>query len=441
MFKNNKYNFTAILLWMAYFCHGMQAITISQNAALFTEKWDLDPKTAAADILSVVAWTGIGKISFLVFSGPLSDKIGRKPVAVTGLIGYVLMFGTFLVANNLAVASILAFIGGAMTSLFDGSINPALFEMYPENKSTASVLGKTFISVSSILYPLFVAFLASNSMSAELGIWLPFILSIVVLVGAIFAPFPDLDMQKAEGLKPAQAIKELEKRQSGNVQVAETTDKANHNDRAKFIIDGTVLSLFALTIYSNFYLFQQVSKIYAGTVLKMSEGAAASVTSLYQFGGLVATIFFSFLMARGIRDVAILVVAPVFSGLAGLLVYFFPSPMTLTLAGVVVGFCAAGGLLQMGNGVLNQFFTSNKGFNTSVYYFVMALGSYIVPKAASALLAAEEVNGVLTYPNAPTILLLIAATGILSAALMVFVGYRYGHIFGVSIFSNSKKAN
>ncbi|MGT2910738.1 MFS transporter [Streptococcus cameli] len=440
MFKNNKYNFTAFLLWMAYFCHGMQAMTVSQNAALFTEKWGLDPKTAAADIMAVVAWTGIGKISFLVFSGPLSDKIGRKPVAVTGLIGYAIMFGAFLVAGDMGTAKVLAFIGGAMTSLFDGSMNPALFEMYPENKSTASVLGKTFISVSSILYPLFVAFLASSTLPASLGIWLPFVLSVLVLIGALFAPFPDLDVQKAEGLKPAQAIKALEQRQAVATQTTASAETNNHSNRAKFIIDGTILSLFALSIYSNFYLFQQVSKIYAGTVLKMSEGAAASVTSLYQLGGLVATIFFSFLMAKGVRDVAILVIAPVFSGLAGLLVYFAPSATTLTIAGIVVGFCAAGGLLQMGNGVLNQFFTSNKGFNTTVYYFVMALGSYIVPKAASVLLAAKEVNGELTYPNAPIILLFIAATGLLSAALMAFVGTRYSHIFGVSIFSNSKSA-
>ncbi|MGZ7259679.1 MFS transporter, partial [Streptococcus pyogenes] len=104
-------------------------------------------------VLGAVAWTGIGKISFLTFSGPLSDKIGRKPVAVAGLAGYVVMFAGFLFANNIMMANILAFVGGAMTSLFDGSMNPALFEMYPENKSTASVLGKTFISVSSILYP------------------------------------------------------------------------------------------------------------------------------------------------------------------------------------------------------------------------------------------------------------------------------------------------
>lgn len=439
MFKNNKYNFTAILLWMAYFCHGIQAITISQNSQFFAVKWGLinaneltdATKLAAATaaVLGAVAWTGIGKISFLVFSGPLSDRIGRKPVAVAGLVGYVIMFAGFLFATNIFTANILAFIGGAMTSLFDGSMNPALFEMYPENKSTASVLGKTFISVSSILYPLFVAFLAANSMSAELGIWLPFIISVLVLVGAIFAPFPDLDLQKAENLKPAQAIKELAKRQAAPVSA--DVEESTHSERAKFIIDGTVLSLFALAIYSNFYLFQQASKIYAQNVLAMDSTSAAAVTSWYQFGGLIATIFFSFLMARGVRDVAILVIAPIFSGLAGLLVYFYPTPATLTLAGVIVGFCAAGGLLQMGNGVLNQFFTSNKGFNTTVYYFVMALGSYIVPQAASSLIANDK---------AELIMIIVAVTGILSAAIMAFVGLRYSHIFGVSIFSNSKEA-
>lgn len=440
MFKNNKYNFTAILLWMAYFCHGMQAIIISQNSQFFAVKWGLIDAadlsdttklaTATAAVLGAVAWTGIGKISFLTFSGPLSDKIGRKPVAIAGLAGYVVMFAGFLFANNIMMANILAFVGGAMTSLFDGSMNPALFEMYPENKSTASVLGKTFISVSSILYPLFVAFLATNSMSAEIGIWLPFILSLLVFVGAIFAPFPDLDLQKAEGLKPAQAIKELANRQAPPV--ATDMDSSAHSSRAKFVIDGTVLSLFALTIYSNFYLFQQASKIYAQNVLSMDSTAAAAVTSWYQFGGLVATIFFSFLMARGIRDIAILVVSPIFAGLAGLAVFFFPSPMVLTLAGIVVGFCSAGGLLQMGNGVLNQFFTSNKGFNTTVYYFVMALGSYIVPQAASSMIASGK---------AELIMIFVAVTGILSTTIMAFVGSRYGHIFGVSIFSNSKKSN
>ncbi|HFI0150068.1 TPA: MFS transporter [Streptococcus suis] len=466
MFKNNKYNFTAIMLWMAYFAHGIQAILISQNAKFFAMKWGLFSQEtldlakqydfsllydnvdtalsnnifsesvsellktgiseATAAVLAVVVWTGIGKISFLIFSGPLSDRVGRKPLIVTGLVGYVVMFGSFLIATDVTVANILAFIGGAMTSLYDGAINPALFEMYPKNKATASILSKALISVSSILYPLFVAFLVANRMSAEIGIMVPFVISVAVLAGVLFSRFPDSDLRKEKGLSATQAIKELEKEQATGA----TAVSMKRKNEASFAIDGVVLPLFALTIYSNFYLFQQASKIYAQHVLHMSDAAAASVTSLYQLGGLVATIVFSFFMARGVRDIAILVISPIFAGLAGLAVYFAPSPTTLTIAGIVVGFSSAGGLLQMGNAVLNQFFDTNKGRNTTIYYFVMALGSYIVPQAAASLIAAGQ---------AEAIMLIVAGTGIASAALMFFAGTRYRHIFGVSIFSSSKK--
>ncbi|EGE53911.1 MFS transporter [Streptococcus parauberis] len=425
MFKNNKYNFTAILLWMTYFCHGIQAIIISQNADFFANKWGVE----AAAVFAVIAWTGLGKISFLTFSGSLSDKVGRKPLIVIGLIGFVIMFGSFLVANNLWMANILAFIGGAMTSLYDGAINPALFEMYPENKSTASIFSKAFISISSMLYPLLVAFLVSHKMAIEIGIMVPFILSIIVLAGVLIARFPDNDIRKEEKVSAREAIKILESRQSV---VPTTTEEKTVTVRrtANFAVDGVILSAFAFTIYSTFYLFQQASKLYAQNVIHMSETSAASVTSYYQLGGLIATIVFSIMMARGIRDIALLVISPIFAGLAGLLVYFVPTATTLTIAGIVIGFFAAGGLLQMGNAVLNQFFDKNKGRNTSIYYFVMALGSYIVPMLASKLIAANR---------ADLIMLFVSVCGFASAALMFFAGKRYSHIFGVSVFSNSKK--
>ncbi|MGT2751848.1 MFS transporter [Streptococcus porcinus] len=425
MFKNNKYNFTAILLWMTYFCHGIQAIIISQNANFFANKWEVE----AAAVFAVIAWTGLGKISFLTFSGPLSDKIGRKPLIALGLFGYVIMFGSFLVATNLWMANILAFIGGAMTSLYDGAINPALFEMYPENKSTASIFSKAFISVSSMLYPLFVAYLVSHKMAVEIGIIVPFVLSILVLIGVLISRFPDNDIRKEQNVSASEAIKILEAKQSTD-HVATSSKVSSNKKNANFAIDGVVLSAFAFTIYSTFYLFQQASKLYAQNVIHMSETSAAAVTSYYQLGGLIATIVFAFLMARGIRDIALLVISPIFAGLAGLLVYFIPTAATLTFAGIIIGFFAAGGLLQMGNAVLNQFFDKNKGRNTSIYYFVMALGSYIVPMLASKLIAANR---------ADLIMLFVSLCGFASAALMMFAGKRYGHIFGVSVFSNATK--
>ncbi|EHJ56480.1 hypothetical protein HMPREF9318_01148 [Streptococcus urinalis FB127-CNA-2] len=422
MFKNNKYNLTAFLLWMTYFCHGMQAVFISQNASYFATKWHV----AAAAVFGVIAWTGLGKIIFLTFAGTLSDKVGRKPLIVAGLIGYVIMFGSFLIATNIWMANILSFIGGAMTSLYDSSINPALFEIFPKEKSIASIIGKTFINISSMLYPLLVAFIVSHKISNALALWVPFVLSFIILIGILLSHFPDSDIQKEKGISASQAIKYLEESQS--TQGNHSTVK--HQNQANFAIDGVVLSAFAFTIYSTFYLFQQASKLYAQNVIHMSESGASAVTSYYQLGGLIATVVFAFIMVRGVRDMAILVISPIFAGLAGLLVYFYPTAGTLTLAGILIGFFAAGGLLQMGNAVLNHFFDTNKGRNTSIYFFVMSVGSYVVPLIAAKLIAAN---------HADLIMLFVAFCGFASAALMIFTGRRYSHIFGVSIFSNSNK--
>ncbi|EFR44839.1 MFS transporter [Streptococcus pseudoporcinus] len=425
MFKNNNYNFTAFLLWMTYFCHGIQAIIISQNALFFATKWQVE----AAAVFAVIAWTGLGKITFLAFAGALSDKIGRKPLIVLGLCGYVMMFGSLLVATQLWVANILAFIGGAMTSLYDDAINPALFEMYPQNKATASIFSKAFISISSMLYPLFVAYLVSHQLAIEIGIIVPFILSILVLIGVLLARFPDGDIRNEKNVSASEAIKILETQQ-GIDHLVTSAKVTPGKQSANFAIDGLILSAFAFTIYSTFYLFQQASKLYAQHVIHMSETGAATVTSYYQFGSLLATIVFAFLMGRGIRDIALLVISPIFAGLAGLLVYLIPTAATLSLAGILIGFFAAGGLLQMGNAVLNQFFDKNKGRNTSIYYFVMALGSFIVPTLASRLI---------TVNRSDLIMLFVSICGFASAALMVLAGNRYHHIFGVSIFSKSTK--
>ncbi|MGT2888504.1 MFS transporter [Streptococcus didelphis] len=425
MFKNNKYNITAVLLWMTYFCHGMQAIIISQNASFFAGKWGVE----AATVFAVIAWTGLGKILFLSFAGLLSDKFGRKPIVLLGLLGYVLMFGTFLIARDIWTANILAFIGGAMTSLYDGSINPALFEIYPKDKATASLLSKTFISISSMLYPLLVAFLVSHNMPSEIGIMVPFVLTSLVLIGVLVSPFPDNDIRKNKKISAREAIQVLEVNQSIQQKEA-NSEKLGYQDKAKFAIDGLAFSAFAFTIYSTFYLFQQASKLYAQQVIHMSETAAASVTAYYQLGGLLATLVFSVLMARGIRDIVLLVFSPIFAALAALLVYFMPGAITLTFAGIIIGFFAGGGLLQIGNAVLNQFFDKNKGRNTSIYYFVMAIGSYLVPLLASKLIALNRVD---------LIMLFVSLCGFASAGLMIFMGKRYSHIFGVSIFSSSKR--
>lgn len=420
MFKNNKYNYGAFMLYMTMFLHGIQAIILSQNAAYFSEQWMTD----AAGVFSVIAWTGIGKIVFLVFSGPLSDKVGRKPVAMAGVFGYLLLFGILLFAQNLVLAKILSFIGGAATSLYDGSINPALMEIYPKHKSTASIFNKGFISVSGVIFPLLVGFLASNNLSESISILVPFLITVAVFIGFIFARFPDGDIKKEQNVSSAEAIKILEQRQSSS---SETVTQKN---KPKFLLDGIIIIAFSFFIYSSFYLFQQVVSVYAIDVVQMDDIASRALASYYQIGAFAAVILSAIFMSKGIRDIALLVFYPLISGIMALTIYIIPTATTLTIGSAIIGFTAAGGALQMGNSLLNQFFDKNKGRNTSMYFFVMSLGSYIMPTIASSLQASNQFT---------LIMLLDAIVAFVAFALMAVASVRYKHVFGSSAYSNAKK--
>lgn len=419
MFKDNKYNSAAFMLYMAMFLHGIQAIILSQNAEYFAETWG----TNIAGVLSVIGWTGIGKIAFQLFSGPLSDKIGRKPVAIAGVIGYIVSFGMLLFANNLTLAIISTVISGAATSLFDGSVNPGVMEIYPNDKSTASVFNKGFISVSGTLYPLIVGWVASTGAFPTLSIWIPFILSIAVLLGLIFSRFPEEDYREKYDLTTSDAIQRLaeDNRTSGK-----TIQKVSH---PKFVIDGLLIVLFSFFIYSTFFLFQQVSAIYATDVVGMSEIAARSVTSSYQIGSFLAVILSSILMARGIRDITLLVVYPLIAGMTALVIYFFPTELTLTVGAFIIGYTAAGGALQLGNSMLSQFFDENMGRNTSIYFLSMSVGTLAMPNLASWLKSTDFTK----------VMLVDAIVALIAFVLMFILSNRYKKIFGVSAFSRSNK--
>lgn len=418
MFKNNKYNFSALMLYMTYFLHGIQAIILSQNAAYFADKWGND----VSGVLGVIAWTGIGKITFLIFSGILADKLGRKPIIITGVIGYCILFGVLLFTTNIVTASILSFIGGASTSLFDGACNPAIMEIFPNHKSTASIFNKGTISISGIIYPLLVGFFITRQISQDLALWIPFGLSLVLLAAMFFVRLPDNDLKKEKNVSAAEAVRILEQTQSTD---SKTVEKIQ---QPKMTIEGVILPIFAFTIYSTFYLFQQVVSIYAVDVVQMSEVASRAVASYYQAGSFAAVILSAVLMTRGIRDMALLIVYPLLAAVAALTVYFVPTSLTLSVAAAIIGFAAAGGALQMGNALLNQFFDQNKGRNTSIYYFVMSLGSYIMPTVAAYL---RETNFTL-------VMLLVAVVAFISFLLMLFLGTRYKIIFGKSAFEKSE---
>lgn len=153
------------------------------------------------------------------------------------------------------------------------------------------------------------------------------------------------------------------------------------------------------------------------------------VASYYQADSFAAVILSAVLMARDVHDMSLLIIYSFTAGTAALTVYLIPNSFTLSIGAAVIGFAAAGGALQIRNVLFNQFFNQNKGRNTSLYYFVMSLDSYIMPTVAAYL---RETDFTL-------VMLLVAFVASTSFALMLFLDTNYKYIVGVPVFSNSRK--
>lgn len=401
---------------MCYFVQGIQAIIISQNINTFAANWG----TTTAGVMAVIAFTGIGKVVVLAFSGPLSDRIGRRPLIVLGALGYIAFFSGLLLCTSVGMANVVALTAGAATSLFDGAVNPALFEIYPKNKSVASITMKGFIACSGIIWPLLIGFLDNGGYWYGISLAIPLAIMVLNFVFLSIAKFPDSDLRRETGLSPRETIKKLEAQQA-----TETAAEHDFKKEPKLYMEGILLMFYSFFCMATFYLFQQVVKLYGVQVLGMTKIASSALLTYYTIGSFIAVILTTVIMSKGIRDMAILIVYPLISGFAAFIIYFMPSQSTLTICSFVIGFTAAGGSLQVGNALLSTFFPLGKGRNTSLYYVAMSAAAYVMPVVASSLMKVDFTK----------IMLLDGFMGLCGFACMLFLGIRYRQIFAEGPFT------
>ena len=192
--RGKKYLLTLAVVYLAYLTHGIQAIVISQNSANLQIQWNVD----SAGISSVISYTGLAKFITVWICGEISDKIGRKKMAAIGAIMYTVCFIGLMTTKSYAVACVMAFMAGAATSFFDGSLYAAAQESWIAAPGSAVILIKGFISVSGTIYPLLVAGLRSAGGSLWMvGMILPAVMSVILLIISLIAPYSYDEEMKA----------------------------------------------------------------------------------------------------------------------------------------------------------------------------------------------------------------------------------------------------
>lgn len=477
--KAKKYIMSMICVYMAYLTHGMQALIFSQNQVEFATKWGFDmsdPASAtyaagAAAVSTAIAWTGFGKMISVWIGGEISDVIGRKKLMIGGAVIYVACFAAMLVTGNATVAAVAGLMAGLATSGFwDASGYPAVQEAYPAAPGTALIMIKFFVALSSIFYPL----ICVKTGNLTVNTLLPLVMSVVVLVIALFASYAYDDENK--GVDSNGKMKKLMLPlgiviASIVVYIALSASFGTSSNISKYFPIGMSVVLLALAAKTNtagdtvspeiqaakdrqlvapgaltsvltyFYAFlvmavmygaQQYTKAFGKAYCGLDDMQAASMTTMYQVGSIVAVAFWAVMMSKlKWHPLKVLVIDSAMTAIALLGVLFIHQIAIVYVAILLLGFGCAGGALQTGLSVLQEFVPGPKGRNTGIYYTFMGLASYSMPVIVATLTTAVgEASAVYT------LMILMFALAAIQLLVTVYFIARYKKVFGSSPLAN-----
>lgn len=396
--SNKRYIPTAIALYFTYFIHGIGVSILGQYKSNFATAWGANTlangKIDVSVVLAVIAALGLGRLITLPIAGPVSDKFGRRISGLIGLACYAAYFIGIVIAPNLYVAYAFALIGGAANSFLDTCVTPSCMEIFVKSGDIANMFTKFSISIGQFLLPFMIGFISVNQMSYKT---IFFVVAVLIVIDGIliaFMPFPKMNR---------------------NVKVQKGGPKLK-KEKMKFTPTSIAIICIAFTATSTFQLWlncnQELGKLYGMT-------NPSSIQSFYAIGSMVAILVTAVLVKRGIKPVKILVIYPTIATIMLLIMYFVQTPTICLVGGFVIGYAAAGGVLQLAVSTANGMFPMNKGKITSIVMISSSFSNYIILNIASVITKSGGVDG----PK--YILLFNAVITVIGILLAVFVNKQF----------------
>ena len=401
MEQTRSYRPLCLSLYLNYFVHGIGVLILAQNMDALAARWG-----SLADVMSVIGMLGIGRLIVLFVSGKLSDKYGRKPFVLLGMITYIAFFLGILVSPTTAVACVFGILAGIANSFLDAGTYPALIESYPESASTVTVLLKAFISAGQFLLPLFIGVLVM--MNVWYG-WSFFVAAVILALNFVIMlkmGFPVMN-------------------RVGNSDKNDASEAPVEAPKSKWYLEGICFVLYGYISQATFYLISQWLTKYGVAVAQMPDLAARSLMSYYSIGSLACVFFTAFITKKGVRPITLLVVYTLISTLAIGGLYYYPSASLAPILSAVVGFSAAGGVMQLGLVMMTEMFPKGKGTMTGIFYTTGSIASFTIP-VVTGYMADSGINSIMGLDAA------IALAGFIVACI-IYVRYN-------SVMKNRKAA-
>ncbi|EAA0229305.1 MFS transporter [Listeria monocytogenes] len=385
---------TAIALYFTYFIHGIGVSILGQYKQDFAGVWGADKLSDGtfdvSMVIAVIAALGLGRLLTLPISGPFSDKFGRKPSALIGVALYTVYFIGLAFAPNMYIAYAFAFVGGAANSFLDTAVTPSVLEIFTKNGAIANMFTKFSISIGQFVLPFAIGMVAAANMSFRTLFVITMVLIVIDGLIIAFMPFPPMNNNVGgEKAKPEKM-------------------KFNATSWAIIGIGFTCTSTFQLWLNCN----QELGKLYG-----MAD--PSKIQSFYSLGTMCAILITAVLVKKFILPVRILILYPAIATLMLLIIYIVQTPTICLIGGFVIGYAAAGGVLQLAVSTANEFFPTNKGKITSIVMISSSLANYIVLNVASYITKAGGIEG----PK--YVLLFNVAITVIGILLAIFVNMRY----------------
>ena len=337
----------------------------------------------------------------LLISGILSDKFGRKPFVQLGIATYFIFFVGILFSKNVFVAYILGILAGMANSFLDTGTYPGLMEIYPNAKVTSNVILKAFIWAGQFLLPFIVSGLAAAGLWYGWSFLIPAAILVITFLYFLFGgAFPD-----------SKATAEVDEKKE---EEAASGSKVKSN----LWLDGALFIIYGYISQATFYLVSQMLTQYGQEIGHMTQTAANSLVSWYSLGSIVCVLLTA-VLGKKISEIQFVPVYTLGAFVSILLMWLFPTSAALMgILAFLVGFFAAGGVMQLALTIMADFFPAGKGTVTGFFYTAGLIASFTIPLFIGWI---GNMRNVMFFD------VIIALIGFIDTAL---IAIRYKKLFG-----------
>ena len=247
---------------------------------------------------------------------------------------------------------------------------------------------KFFISIAQLLMPFFLGIFAGTRMSY---LTLSLVSGVVIAVLGILAIFAPLPEESASG---------------------KAESFLNNLKNANFSLESVALILIGFTSTATFQLWLNCAQTFGKEIAGIPSETVSMMQTYYSAGTMAALVVTSLLITK-FKQVRFLVIYPAISAVMLVLVYLIKTPLICYVGAFVLGYAAAGGVLQMATATVNDLFPKIKGTITSLVMIASSLCNYTILSAASKM-------------TAMNVIIMNLAITLIGVALAVFVNMRYG---------------